>query len=83
MPTDRPPPDTSAEATRRREAAAALERLNRDNGNFGLPQYGWSGEEPSGDAAERWGRRVGRGLWAVAIVVVLYLLVRLFVFVPA
>ncbi|MDR3375291.1 MAG: hypothetical protein P4L98_16310 [Ancalomicrobiaceae bacterium] len=77
------PPDPSPEATRRREADAALDRLNRDNGNFGLPQYGWSAEEPSDDAAERWGRRVGRGLWAVAVIVVLYLLIRLFVVSPA
>ncbi|MDR3495208.1 MAG: hypothetical protein P4L82_11465 [Ancalomicrobiaceae bacterium] len=84
MPTDRAQPDQhSPEATRRREADATLERLSRDNGSFGLPQFGFTPDEHTDDAAERWGRRAGRALWLVALVVVIYSLIRLLVFSPA
>jgi hypothetical protein len=79
MPADDP---RSAEDRRRREADAALRRLAQDNGSFGLPQIGWSREEPTDDAAERWGRRAGRALWVIALIVVIYLIVRLFVLAP-
>ena len=77
------PPDPSAEATRRRKADATLNRLSQDSGNFGLPQFGLAAEEHTDDAAERWGRRAGRALQVVALIVVVYLLVRLFVVSPA
>lgn len=83
MSKERPSSSTGPrDDARRREADKVLGRLADDNGSFGLPFVdpgaGRSDEDAETDPAVRWGRRVGRGLWLVAILVVLFAILRIY-----
>jgi hypothetical protein len=67
---------------RKREAQRILANVTRDAeavGNSTLANSAGTGEK-SDDPAEIWGRRIGRGLGAVAAVALLYHLLSTYVF---
>jgi hypothetical protein len=71
-----PPPDDA----RQREAKAALDRVKRDQegiftSSMARASDHFSGKDaPPDDAIELWGRRIGRSLSLIAVIVLGYLL---------
>ncbi|MCB1508647.1 MAG: hypothetical protein KDI98_07875 [Hyphomicrobiaceae bacterium] len=75
-------------AARREEAEAALKRAERDAETFGTSQLARQasrardhfGGADGEDSIEIWGRRIGRGLALVVVMVLIYHLLNTYVF---
>ncbi len=67
--------------TRAREAAEALRRVRRESETIGTSAFSRHDPVPSDgeDAVEIWGKRIGRGLGVIAVVVLVWQIGRMLI----